>query len=132
MIFLIRGGDAFSIDGRNNSDRRSFLSNVVSTSTASATAAAGLMSFVGAGLSMPAVAAPEIFTLKSGIKYAITKPSEKDQYPQVGDIVAVEYTGYLVNGQVSEVIGCSNIYKVGVLYNTIFQLHASCFNYMNE
>lgn len=102
MIFLIRGGDAFSMDGRRNSDRRSFLSNVVSTSTTSATAAAGVMSFVGTGLPMPAVAAPEIFTLKSGIKYAITKPSEKDQYPQVGDIVAVEYTGYLVNGQVSE------------------------------
>jgi len=38
--------------------------------------------------------------LKSGIKFAITKPSEKGSYPQAGDIVAVEYTGYLANGQI--------------------------------
>lgn len=82
------------MDGRN-SDRRSFLSNVVSASTS---ATLGVISL--GGLSMPAAAAPEIFTLKSGIKYAITKASDKDQYPQVGDIVAIEYTGYLVNGQV--------------------------------
>jgi len=94
IIFIVRG-HAFSLDGRN-SDRRSFLSNVASASITTGGAAA-----IGVGgFSMPAVAAPEIFTLKSGIKYAITKPSEKGQYPEAGDIVAIEYTGYLVNGQV--------------------------------
>jgi len=96
LIIFIDRGHAFSMDGRN-SDRRSFLSNVASVSTGGA-AAMGVISI--GGLSMPAVAAPEIFTLKSGIKYAITKPSEKGQYPEAGDIVAIEYTGYLVNGQI--------------------------------
>ena len=43
------------------------------------------------------------FGEKSGIKYAITKEatSKKPQAPIPGDIVAIDYTGYLSNGQVS-------------------------------
>jgi len=33
-----------------------------------------------------------------GVKYAITKDSKESYYPQKGDIVAIEYTGYLSNG----------------------------------
>jgi FKBP-type peptidyl-prolyl cis-trans isomerase len=45
-------------------------------------------------------AGPEIYKLDSGIKYAITKDSDKKKYPQRGDIVAIEYTGYLTNGAI--------------------------------
>lgn len=48
----------------------------------------------------PAMAAPQIFTLDSGIKYAVTKESQKGNYPQRKDIVAVDYTGYLTSGQI--------------------------------
>mmetsp|Transcript_24306 Transcript_24306/g.27193 ORF Transcript_24306/g.27193 Transcript_24306/m.27193 type:complete len:194 (+) Transcript_24306:149-730(+) len=43
-------------------------------------------------------AAPTIYNLESGVKYAITKDSKESYYPQKGDIVAIEYTGYLSNG----------------------------------
>ena len=51
-----------------------------------------------------AATAKEIITTPSGIKYAVLKePSEKKTIvPLKGDIVAIEYTGYLVNGQVSD------------------------------
>lgn len=78
----------------NNSDRRAFISKI-----ASGTAAAVGVATVGAS---PALAGPEILKLDSGIKYAITKPSEKE-YPRVGDLVLVEFTGYLANGQVCTV-----------------------------
>lgn len=46
-------------------------------------------------------AGPEIFTTKNGVKYAITKqPSPNAITPRDGDFVAVEYTGYLSNGQI--------------------------------
>ena len=54
------------------------------------------------GLSQPALAAPEIFNTPSGIKYAVLKQPEKNKglYPQNGDIVAIEYTGYLTDGTI--------------------------------
>lgn len=90
FLFCLVGVNAFSI---NTSDRRNFISKVASASAA--VVAAGTVG------SSPALAGPEILKLESGIKYAITKPSEKGKYPNIGDIVAVEYTGYLTNGQVS-------------------------------
>lgn len=49
----------------------------------------------------PAEAAtPQIYNLPSGVKYAILKDVTKGSFPQTGDIVAVEYTGYLRNGQI--------------------------------
>lgn len=43
----------------------------------------------------------EIFSTDKGVKYAILKPaSGKAVTPQQGDIVAVEYTGYLSSGQI--------------------------------
>lgn len=50
----------------------------------------------------PSFAAPEIITTPTGIKYAITQESKnkKPAYPLKGDIVAIDYTGYLANGQI--------------------------------
>lgn len=45
-------------------------------------------------------AGPAIYKLDCGIKYAVTKDTDKKQYPQQGDIVAIEYTGYLTSGQI--------------------------------
>mmetsp|Transcript_18334 Transcript_18334/g.42250 ORF Transcript_18334/g.42250 Transcript_18334/m.42250 type:complete len:196 (-) Transcript_18334:2603-3190(-) len=47
-----------------------------------------------------AVAAPVINNLSNGIKYAITQDVAKGSYPQEGDIIAIEYTGYLSNGAI--------------------------------
>jgi FKBP-type peptidyl-prolyl cis-trans isomerase len=53
------------------------------------------------GASQKAKAAPEILNTPSGIKYAVTKPpKDKGASPLKGDIVAIEYTGYLTDGSV--------------------------------
>jgi len=75
-----------------NGSRRSFIS-----SAAASVAAA----FVVTPTSTHA--APQIFTTNKGVKYAITKDLPKDAKkisPQPGDIVAIEYTGYLTSGQI--------------------------------
>jgi hypothetical protein len=98
FVLCMVGANAFSI---SESDRRGFISKVASASAAAVGAAS-----IGAS---PAFAGPEILKLESGIKYAITKPSEKGQYAQVGHIVAIEFTGYLTNGQVREIVNLENI-----------------------
>lgn len=51
--------------------------------------------------SQPALAAPEIKTTNDGkIKYAIVQPAKENGPPLKGDIVAIDYTGYLTNGQI--------------------------------
>lgn len=73
------------------SNRRDFLSKAT---TFVATTSAGLVLAGG----QPAVgASPEIFTLSNGIKYAVLKPAKGDNHPVEGDLVAIEYTGYLVD-----------------------------------
>ncbi|EEC43324.1 predicted protein, partial [Phaeodactylum tricornutum CCAP 1055/1] len=37
---------------------------------------------------------------QGGIKYAILKPSKEKGVPLKGDIVAIEYTGYLIDGTI--------------------------------
>mmetsp|Transcript_10297 Transcript_10297/g.15439 ORF Transcript_10297/g.15439 Transcript_10297/m.15439 type:complete len:184 (+) Transcript_10297:81-632(+) len=91
LLICAASSNAFSVDS-NNSNRRSFLTDIATATTA----VAGIAS-IGAS---PALAAPEIVNLSSGIKYAITRPTEKGKYPNMGDIVFVEYTGYLANGQI--------------------------------
>jgi len=56
-----------------------------------------------AALPQKALAGPEIYNLPSGIKYANLKMPDnpkKAVVPQQGDIIAIEYTGYLSNGQI--------------------------------
>lgn len=50
----------------------------------------------------PAFAATptKVYTLDSGIKYAITKEASSSTIPMQGDIVAIDYTGYLTSGQI--------------------------------
>jgi len=72
--------------------RRAFLSR----STALVAAGVG-SSQIGSG---SASAAPEIFTLPCGIKYATLKPPKDNKKPLNGDIVAIEYTGYLTDGTI--------------------------------
>jgi len=93
--------------------RRAFIS-----SSATAVAVASI-----AGIAQPApsnaAATKEIFNLPSGIKYAVLKESSgKAATPYKGDIVAVEYTGYLANGQIFDAThaeGKSNalLFKLG-------------------
>ena len=68
--------------------RRAFLQKAPTAFVAAAAAATQLGS--------PALAAPEIKTTSNGkIKYAVTQPAKDNTAPIKGDIVAVEYTGYL-------------------------------------
>lgn len=93
-----------------NPSRRSFVKTAAS-SVAVAIAASATQKVE------PASAAPSIYKLDSGIKYAVTKDSTKG-YPQQGDIVAIEYTGYLTNGAIFDAThseGKSNalLFKLG-------------------
>ena len=77
--------------------RRSFISKTLSTTTAAIVAASGVAVD-------KAVAAPEIFTTKKGVKYAVLKKGKEgtvlNPSPQKGDFVAIEYTGYLTDGRI--------------------------------
>merc|ERR1719343_1137970 len=76
--------------------RRKFLTTSVAT-IVGGTPVAGLVSQPQPSY---AATAREIITTPSGIKYAVTKePSKGAVAPLKGDIVAIDYTGYLSNGQ---------------------------------
>lgn len=98
LCTLLSSAAAFSVQDTNNS-RRNFLTTLTTGAAASAAAVIAAPNV--------AIAGPEILKLDSGIKYAITKPVEKGQRPLQGDFVVIEYTGYLTNGQVSQV-KCKN------------------------
>lgn len=48
----------------------------------------------------PAMAAPEILNTPKGAKYAILQQAKEKARPADGDIVAIEYTGYLSDGTI--------------------------------
>ena len=93
------------------SSRRGFFSAAATSVGAVATAA--VLQPVGS-----AVAGPQIFNLDNGIKYAVTQDVTKGSYAQEGDIIAIEYTGYLTNGAIFDAthsIGKKNalLFKLG-------------------
>jgi FKBP-type peptidyl-prolyl cis-trans isomerase len=93
------------------SSRRGFFTSAATTVGAVATAA-----FLQP--TENAVAGPTIYNLSNGIKYAITQDVAKGSYPQEGDIIAIEYTGYLSNGAIFDAthsIGRKNalLFKLG-------------------
>ena len=73
--------------------RRGFMSTAVTSVGAVVTAAALQPTW-------KAEAAPTIYNLNNGVKYAITQDVKKGSYPREGDIIAIEYTGYLANGAI--------------------------------
>lgn len=82
----------------------------------------GALGFIASStFSVPqaAVSAPEIFNTPSGIKYAILRDTNsKTASPVNGDFVAIEYTGYLTNGQIwdsthAEGKGNALLFKLG-------------------
>jgi len=96
LILAAHEASAFSLSMKEEgiSTRRAF----VSTAGAAAVAAA-----IGTSNSAPANAAPQIFNTPEGVKYAILKEPKdpkKAVVPQSGDIVAIEYTGYLADGTI--------------------------------
>jgi hypothetical protein len=89
VVMAINRTAAFALSMQDSvPSRRAFLSK--------AFVAAG----VGLGTSAPAMAAPEIFSTKNGIKYATLKPGKDKGSPLERDIVAIEYTGYLTDGTI--------------------------------
>lgn len=94
-----------SIDG----GRRAFVSNLGTTTTAAIIASstgivlttspdAAVAAEDGAAAAKPVV----MQNTENGVKFATTTPplNKKSFFPQKGDIVAIEYTGYLRNGQI--------------------------------
>ena len=93
------------------SSRRGFFSAAAASVGAVATAA--VIQPVG-----NANAGPQIYNLGNGIKYAVTQDVAKGSYPQEGDIIAIEYTGYLTNGAIFDAthsVGKKNalLFKLG-------------------
>ena len=85
-------GTAGSFSLSVSDSRRDFLSKGAATAAAVVTGSTfGVRS---------SSAAPEILTTSSGIKYAVLKPGTTKGTPQKGDIVAIEYTGYLSDGKI--------------------------------
>lgn len=88
-VALALSAQAYSL----GSSRRAFLQTV--PAAVAATVATSTQ------ISSPAFAAPEIKTTSDGkIKYAVLQSPKEKGSPVKGDIVAVEYTGYLTNGQI--------------------------------
>lgn len=93
---LSMGGESKTAASDSVGSRRTFLS----------TSAAAIVGGTSIILSQPqpsfAATAKEIITTESGIKYAVTKEAtaKKPVGPLKGDIVAIDYTGYLANGQI--------------------------------
>ena len=103
--------DGFSLSMvAETSSRRGFFSAAATTVGAVATAAV----LQPAG---NAVAAPTIYNLDNGVKYAITQEVTKGSYPQAGDIIAIEYTGYLSNGAIFDAT-----HSIGKKNALLFQL----------
>lgn len=93
LMILVGRTAAFSLSMTNDApSRRAFLSKAVSTASA---AVVGI-----SAASRPATAAPEIFKTPKGIKYAVLQQAKDKSAPQKGDIVAIEYTGYLTDGTI--------------------------------
>jgi FKBP-type peptidyl-prolyl cis-trans isomerase len=93
-------GAAIAAAATATTGRRAFFAK---TSLTVATAAILTASGVGQSPQIATAATPEVKTTESGkIKYAILKPAQNsnDSLPQKGDIVAIEYTGYLTSGQI--------------------------------
>lgn len=87
---------SLSMQQQGGASRRAFFQKTVST------AAAGVVA-TSVPTILPANAAPEIYNTPSGLKYAILKQPKdpkKATVPQDGDLVAIEYTGYLTSGQI--------------------------------
>jgi FKBP-type peptidyl-prolyl cis-trans isomerase len=98
LIASIGGGQVsgFSLPQQQQGDsRRNFLHQTVAVATTGAVVALLPVSSV--------LAAPDIFNTPSGLKYAITRqPADlkKAIIPSKGDVVAIEYTGYLTDGKI--------------------------------
>ena len=89
--------EAFSLSmttEQHASSRRGFM-NTAAVSAGALVTAVSLQPTVKAD-----AAAPTIYNLSNGVKYAITKDVAKGSFPQEGDICAIEYTGYLSNGAI--------------------------------
>ena len=83
-------------DQSTASSRRAFM-----TKGAATVASAALVATSSPQSALAAPTAPTINNTPNGIKYAtLKKPEGKATRPQEGDIVALEYTGYLTSGQV--------------------------------
>jgi FKBP-type peptidyl-prolyl cis-trans isomerase len=93
--------NAYSL-GTSEPSRRAFLQRAA-TSAAAALVGVGSSTILPSAAPLPAqAAAPQILETPNGIKYAVLiPPKNKSAPPPVkGDLVAIEYTGYLTDGTV--------------------------------
>jgi len=79
--------EAYTTPSRNS--RRAFLSQSVTAASIA----------ISSPLAAQA-ATPTILNTENGVKYATLREPKEKGFPQQGDIVAIEYTGYLTSGQI--------------------------------
>ena len=101
LVFFCLGGytSGFSMSMNSERPHQPSRRNFLQKSVATAAAVVGVSSLPA----MPASATPEIFNTPSGMKYAILEQPanlKKATVPQKGDVVAIEYTGYLTDGTI--------------------------------
>jgi len=125
ILFLLCSSNAAAFSLSMSSDSKAATSDALASrrnflSTSVAAAVVGGTSLLSQPQPSFAATAKEIITTESGIKYATTKEptAKKPTAPLKGDIVAIEYTGYLANGQIfdathSEGKSSSLQFKVG-------------------
>lgn len=96
--FSLSGGEKAVVSDSALGSRRGFLS----TSFAAVVGGTAISGLVSHPQPSYAATAKEIITAPSGIKYAVTQEptNKKPTAPQQGDIVGIDYTGYLANGQI--------------------------------
>jgi hypothetical protein len=86
--------------------RRSFLQRVASTASFALVGGASSSALLTAAHGGPhppaalAATATQIFETPNGVKYAVLSPAKDKFVPTKGDIVAIEYTGYLTDGSI--------------------------------
>lgn len=81
---------------KNSSSRRHFMNTMIGGATMMSTVFVGFTS----DAANAATTTPEILTTSNGIKYAIIKKVDEKRTPFDKDIVAIEYTGYLLDGSI--------------------------------
>lgn len=101
LAFALSGIQGFSVSMKSDAPSSPTISRRGILSSGAAAALATTCSV--AALPKKALAGPEIYNLPSGIKYANLKMPENPKKaiaPQQGDIVAIEFTGYLADGKI--------------------------------
>jgi FKBP-type peptidyl-prolyl cis-trans isomerase len=99
-VVMTATSNAYNL-GTSEPSRRTFLQRAASSAVAALVGVGSSTMLPSTGPLPVQAAAPQIFDTANGIKYAVLiPPKDKSAPPAKGDLVAIEYTGYLTDGTV--------------------------------